>query len=566
MIVVLIIILLIIQFHDRIFYVFKGYISQTSSSYVIDNGVFYDDKKANAVLVIDDILTNYRDYTDVYLRSQIVSFYKILDIAKDVTILLRKEHINKNNYLESLSQRAQSLRIVIENDPSNEKAKRKLELIQNIISRVEKEEIPFKYELYIIITAKNKSESLALANTIKQGLEGLGIKGRFADVNEIKELTKNFFGKKILSTKVALPLQLPYLTPFSLEKQPKHVLINHGILLGKDLDNNSLVLWNLTESENTHILITGPTGSGKTEFLIRLSTLLNIIYDRTIILFDIKGDIKYRLLKYKIPINIINPLMYKLGLLDENEIPITARLLQIERILFNSFRLTKLQSSVIYTYLNRLLENRLLRYRLRWKDLEKYSNEIDDIQLKYYISKIINILSSLDDLDLIPLVNSINEKEINVVDLTTIKSEEIRRLIIYTFLYEIYNKVSLDSIFDIPKMFIVLDEAWTILKAENEDYPIVADLIKRGRGHGISIIMATQNIEDLGELANIYLDNVGLALFMNNGDRKFWEEVKRFTSIDDELIGKRLMYLNKGEALIRFLGDPRPIVVKLDLL
>ncbi|TRM74811.1 AAA family ATPase, partial [Sulfolobus sp. A20-N-F8] len=149
---------------------------------------------------------------------------------------------------------------------------------------------------------------------------------------------------------------------------------------------------------------------------------------------------------------------------------------------------------------------------------------------------------------------------------TTIKNEEIRRLIIYTFLYEIYNKISLDNVFEIPKVFIVLDEAWTILKAENEDYPIVADLIKRGRGHGISIIMATQNIEDLGELANIYLDNVGLALFMNNGDRKFWEEVKRFTSIDDELIGNRLMYLNKGEALIRFLGDPRPILMKLDLL
>ncbi|TRM96746.1 AAA family ATPase [Sulfolobus sp. B1] len=514
LIVVLLMILLIIQFHDRIFYVFKGYVSQTSSYYVIDNGVFYDDKKANAVLIIDDILTNYRDYNDVYLKSQIVSFYKILDIAKDVTILLRKEHIDKNNYLESLSQRAQSLRIVIENDPSNEKAKRKLELIQNIISRVEKEEIPFKYELYVIINAKNKSEALALANTIKQGLEGLGIKSRFASINEIKGLTKNFFDKKILSTKVALPLQLPYITPFSIEKQPKHVLMNHGVLLGKDLDNNSLILWNLTESENTHILVTGPTGSGKTEFLIRLSTLLNIIYDRTIILFDIKGDIKYRLLKYRVPINIINPLMYKLGLLYEGVIPITARLLQIERILYNSFRLTKLQSSVIYTYLNRLLENRLLRYRLRWKDLEKYFNEIDDIQLRYYISKIVNILSALDDLDLIPLVNSINEKEINVVDLTTIKNEEIRRLIIYTFLYEIYNKISLDNVFDIPKVFIVLDEAWTILKAENEDYPIVADLIKRGRGHGISIIMATQNIEDLGELANIYLDNVGLALFM----------------------------------------------------
>ncbi|ACP38728.1 DNA import protein CedB [Saccharolobus islandicus] len=558
----IIIAVLMFQSNKKIF----SYISRHTRQiqmYNIEDGVFYSEKKASAVLIIDDIQMDYKDFTNSNLKSYISSFYKILDIAKDINIVLKKESFDKNSYVESLSQKMQALRIMIDSDPSNEKAKRKLELMETIISRIESGENPFKYEMYIIVNSKDKNSALATASMIRQGLEGLGIKTRIATLNEIRELLKDFFRSKLNFNKIVLPTQIPYLTPISIEKKPNNGIIIDGILLGKDPNNNSLVFWNITKSQNTHLLIVGPTGSGKTEFLIWLSTLLNVIYGGTIILFDIKGDIKHRLSKYKVPFQLINPLFYRLGLLDEYEIPIKIKLLQIEKILLNSFRLSKFSSSILYTYLNRLIDTGYLKYRIKWKDLEKYLDELNDFQLKYYLGKLINILSSMEDSELPPLLHGISENEINVIDLTLIKSEEVKRLIIYSVLQEIYNKFSLEKIYDISRVFLVLDEAWTILKNESEDYPIVVDLVKRGRGHGISIIMATQNLEDLGDLVNIYLDNIGVVVFMNNGDKKFWEEVRRFVNVDNDTLSNNLMFMGRGEALVRFLGDPRPIVIRL---
>ncbi|WP_029366647.1 DNA import protein CedB [Saccharolobus islandicus] len=558
----IIIAVLMFQSNKKIF----SYISRHTRQiqmYNIEDGVFYSEKKASAVLIIDDIQMDYKDFTNSNLKSYISSFYKILDIAKDINIVLKKESFDKNSYVESLSQKMQALRIMIDSDPSNEKAKRKLELMETIISRIESGENPFKYEMYIIVNSKDKNSALATASMIRQGLEGLGIKTRIATLNEIRELLKDFFRSKLNFNKIVLPTQIPYLTPISIEKKPNNGIIIDGILLGKDPNNNSLVFWNITKSQNTHLLIVGPTGSGKTEFLIWLSTLLNVIYGGTIILFDIKGDIKHRLSKYKVPFQLINPLFYRLGLLDEYEIPIKIKLLQIEKILLNSFRLSKFSSSILYTYLNRLIDTGYLKYRIKWKDLEKYLDELNDFQLKYYLGKLINILSSMEDSELPPLLHGISENEINVIDLTLIKSEEVKRLIIYSVLQEIYNKFSLEKIYDMSRVFLVLDEAWTILKNESEDYPIVVDLVKRGRGHGISIIMATQNLEDLGDLVNIYLDNIGVVVFMNNGDKKFWEEVRRFVNVDNDTLSNNLMFMGRGEALVRFLGDPRPIVIRL---
>jgi len=127
--------------------------------YNIEDGVFYSEKKASAVLIIDDIQMDYKDFTNSNLKSYISSLYKILDIAKDINIVLKKESFDKNSYVESLSQKMQALRIMIDSDPSNEKAKRKLELMETIISRIESGENPFKYEMYIIVNSKDKNYS-----------------------------------------------------------------------------------------------------------------------------------------------------------------------------------------------------------------------------------------------------------------------------------------------------------------------------------------------------------------------------------------------------------------------
>jgi len=80
------------------------------------------------------------------------------------------------------------------------------------------------------------------------------------------------------------------------------------------------------------------------------------------------------------------------------------------------------------------------------------------------------------------------------------------------------------------------------------------------------LLLATQNIIDLGDYSDIYLQNIGLIAFMNNGDKKFWQEVLRFVNISDKEISNELSFLGRGEALIRFITDPRPVIISLDTL
>jgi len=159
------------------------------------------------------------------------------------------------------------------------------------------------------------------------------------------------------------------------------------------------------------------------------------------------------------------------------------------------------------------------------------------------------------------MINAIDKPEVYVVDLSLIKSEELRRLIMLSVLTKIYNKYSVAD--DKLKIALVVDEAWSILKSASE-YSIVMDLIKRGRGFGIMLLMATQNIIDFGQYSDIYLQNIGLIAFMNNGDKKFWQEVTRFVNVNDEEIEQQLTFLGRGEALIHFITDPRAVLVSLD--
>ncbi|MEM1859505.1 MAG: TraM recognition domain-containing protein, partial [Metallosphaera sp.] len=136
----------------------------------------------------------------------------------------------------------------------------------------------------------------------------------------------------------------------------------------------------------------------------------------------------------------------------------------------------------------------------------------------------------------------------------------LRRFVIYSFISMLYAYYSSDADVGL-RVGLVVDEAWTILK-DDDEYGIIGDLIKRGRGHGISLLMATQNIQDLGQNADIFMDNIGTLCFMNNGDKNFWKDVvKRYSNILDGEVENRLTFLGRGEMLVRFLGDPRPILV-----
>lgn len=532
------------------------------SSVKIEDGYIQKGNEYIGVLLIYDIPVDYKDLRENSLRNSIASFYKILQVGEQVDIFFRKKYVDSIKYKEVLLHKAQNLRIIIDSDPSNSKAKRELEIINFLLDRISEGEYPFKYEIYLLIHSKNKERAIQLAEVISKGLEGLNIRSRLAKKDEISSL---IFLSECKCNKISIPSQVPFLTPFSVDKLPKFQLRNDGILLGKDINHGIPVFWNIDTSENPHMLIIGPTGAGKTEFLINTSLQLSLNYSIPIVFFDTKGDIKQRIIKRGLEVKILNPLYHGISLLKANNIPIQVRAMQIEKILTNSFDLDKIHSSIIFKLIYDTLEDYYsgkISY-LNWDVIDEKAKSMLDEITYLYISKIIKIIKSLDHGG--NLVDYITPG-LNVIDVTMIKSETLRKIIMYTVITDIYNKFSA-SVDNGTKIVLVLDEAWTVLKNEKVDYPLVADLVKRGRGHGIALFMATQNIEDLGEMSSVYLDNIGLLIFMNNGDKEFWNNVvRRFVNINDEEIYNNLTFLGRGEALVRFLGDPRPLLIKTDVI
>ena len=530
---------------------------QKTNSIVIKDGVYIIDNKVKGVLVIDDIPFDYRDLTDESLRTKIVSFHKVLDVLGEAEVIFKKQMIDKNAFLQKLFQKATTLRVTIESDPSNERAKNELEMVQTMIKKINEGEVPFHFIIYIVVDGKSEENALSSLQLLSKGLESIGIKPRKATRNDIIRLLED----KALYKGQAFPTQIPFLTAFSLPKSPKFEFFEDGIYLGKEIGTNRAVFWNYGKLLNPHVLLIGPTGAGKTEFLISLAYKVNLFSDIPIVFFDTKSDIRLRLKKYGVNIKVLNPIIYSLGLLTPNGTSLDSYITQLENIIEYSYQLDRYNASILYKILKTIFQ----KYeKPTWdKALEELENLDLPYQMKTYLYRIISQIKEYDGGSKYNIVDKIDDNSVYVIDLSLIKSEEVRRLLMLSILTKIYNRYNIAD--DKLKIGLVVDEAWAILKDTNE-YSIIADIIKRGRGYGIMLLMATQNIIDLGQYADIYMQNIGLIAFMNAGDKKFWQEVGRFAHINDAEIQQQLSFLGRGEALIRFITDPRPVIVSLDTM
>ncbi|WP_252896948.1 helicase HerA domain-containing protein [Metallosphaera hakonensis] len=397
---------------------------------------------------------------------------------------------------------------------------------------------------------KSKQEVQSLGEVVIRGLESLNMKARLATVREIEDLIAL---ARCKCKKDGLPSQIPFLTPFAIEKIPSIEKWADGIFLGRELTKGIPVFWNVEKMQNPHLLVIGPTGSGKTELLLTTGTMMTFNYSIPIVFFDVKGDIGQRLRKSGFNVRVLNPFYYSLNLLTSPHIPPTIKPLFLEKIIGTSFQLNKEERAILFDVLNRVIKQKR-ENKLAWGAI------IDDSEItdRYSIKRSLEIVSDFD-WDGPGMLDSLGNG-INVIDLTQLKDETLRRFIIYSFISLLYARYSLDVDKGL-RIGVVIDEAWTILRGE-DDYGIVGDIIKRGRGHGIALLMATQNVQDLGENADIFMENFGVICFMNNGDKDYWRGiVKRYSNILESDIENKLTFLGRGEMIVRFLGDPRPLIV-----
>ncbi len=350
-------------------------------------------------------------------------------------------------------------------------------------------------------------------------------------------------------------------------KNPRPHLIGYGIYIGKDKSLGTPVFWNIRDALNPHALIVGPTGSGKTELLMALALRIHSVYDIPVLFIDVKGDIESRLRARGFTYRVLRPGIDSLGILYPLCTTPKYRAIQISNAIIQCWGIDK-YSKLSYVIHSVLSEGFELCKRPAWNDLvELARSRIRDYVEAIALVEILEILKTLDPhgFDTHPLVDLGNE--ILVLSLKLIPRERIElinfvSLIMFQDLINRISALNVDS--REIRAVIGVDEIWLTMQLPR-DSGLLLSLLRLSRGYGVSVLMTTQSFSDLGPNYHIYLDNVSLLAIMGGSSKKFLKSVRNFMRLTDDDVERLSMIMGQGDAVIRILPDPRPVVVSVDI-
>jgi DNA helicase HerA-like ATPase len=362
---------------------------------------------------------------------------------------------------------------------------------------------------------------------------------------------------------IASSIHSIYFSPFLRTSLHSRGIHKSGILIGRIINSGRNVFWNPNSSMSPHIIVVGPTGSGKTETLISIATKMHSLLSTTILAIDVKGDIEARLLKRGYLFRSIDVPRTPLGSLYPFYIDPSARAGQVFEAIVSSFDVNDIKmQAAIYKAIKRAYEKTPTP---TWQNILSELSQEDE-HVRIMISRIIDEISYLDGGKQQIGHYEIVEGEINIISLSKISKEKEDTLsyamnIVFQDMLNYMSSRHVD-----PRYVggaIVIDEAW-ILTRKGRSSTRLLNLVKLSRGYGLSVLLATQSFRDFGDDWDRILENSGLLIALSNPSKRFWSDASKFLKIDRETIEELMVVMGKGDALIRILPDPRPLPVSLE--
>ncbi|MCS7183865.1 MAG: ATP-binding protein [Patescibacteria group bacterium] len=283
--------------------------------------------------------------------------------------------------------------------------------------------------------------------------------------------------------------------------------MENGILLGINLSDNSLVLFDRFAFENAHMVIFARSGSGKS-YTAKLEIMRNLMMGQEVIVLDPENEYQSIAEIYGgsfIPISLksehkINPLDLPHVFPNEDPVEIYKEKMAdivglLEVIIGNRFtaeELTIIDKALAQTYasFNIFPHSDFSKIEIfpTLNDLERVLMSIEggkDIAEKLYPytqGNYAGLLNQQTNVDL--------DKRIVVFGFRDLV-DDLRPIGMYMVLNDLMNKVRRER----KRRIIILDEAWWIMKNE-AGANFLLNAVKRGRKYLLGITTITQDVED----------------------------------------------------------------------
>lgn len=445
--------------------------------------------------------------------------------------LLRPTEASKA--LRKIETRLIELKIQLERRPDNYLIKRQIDVLEKIASLIKIGHPPISLRIIILFRAENTFECKSLLRELENIFDQYNCRPkRILPSKLLGQLFRE--PKEIVSDDAVFEL-IELVNEADLTSNGEYV-----VPLGRELQGGAIFSLPLWDKGALHVLVIGPTGKGKTTLLATLINRVFALYkDVKIAAFDPKGDLSLLVdipERFTITADIVGYLIseaFRKRLLPLTVIAEIVGLSREEHIIALASLLRRgCGKNLVANTSTMLVVEKLKAYGIR---LDVCTRNVEE--------RVERLINSLSDTSVI-------------VDLSPL-SDPLRDIVLWALLSSLSESIEKTSAKKLRRI-IVVDEAWRLRKAP---LSLLQKMFKEGRSYGVSVILATQDPEDVIE--EIW-NNTSIVIIFGSSDKEYIEKLGRILSLHDNEFSKKITYLGRGEVIVKLPGSKNTPLVYVD--
>jgi len=523
------------------------------------------------------------------LQHILKSYYKALNLGFPIEVKTFLHPIDSDSYIKSIDKKIENLSVILELNPSASSIKTRLANLNRVKYNVLKHGLaPYEVLTYFSVSAcsDDKDDLLRVLNlrikALRDSLNSLGIKVKVVSLRNLDIINKLFFrhtfGRGILRPREFKPITLCdyslfYFIPSLIRIEDFSSVTLDGIYLGIDILSGRRIFWNINKAPSPHVLVIGPTGSGKTEFLSIFSHRFHEWCKGNVLIFDVKGEYRLRLKRLGADFEELM-LGEDIGLGVSKiltALPPSSRLnfmMDLIMDLILSESMSRDDITAIYRSLSQVLNNKLREDSIDaveiLSDVINYITNFEDPYLGYKLSRAMDVLKVLEGGRALTTL-LIRGRSIYILNFSKLMALGLNYIFvassIISRLMRTYMSLMRRALRNpVIDLLLVYDESWAILPSIN-----VNELIRLSRSYGISVALASQKLSDFKVKESVAVLNSGLFVAMPSANIDYWRELSRFMLISDDEVRKYTLLIDRGEAAIRIAPNPKPYIIRFNV-